>query len=70
MVTAPHLSPPDTAAYLGLSDRTLARYRSQGIGPSYVRTPHKIIYRRADLDAWLQAHAVQPVRERQRQAGA
>ena len=40
------------AARLGLSPRTLARYRMSGTGPAFVRLGRSVRYRIEDLDAW------------------
>lgn len=47
------------AQMLGVSPRTMANWRAQGKGPDYVRLgePHSaVVYRVADLEAWLAAH--------------
>lgn len=58
----PHVSPPDNmkpgdaARYLGLSQSLLAKMRMKcdpRTGPPFARVGKAIIYRRADLDAWL-----------------
>ena len=51
------------APYCGYSERQFIRLRNQGLGPSYVKTPGKVLYRESDLDAWLDSHTVNPVRE-------
>ena len=44
----------EAAAYMRLSPGSLARYRSIGGGPAYVRqSSRKTLYRKTDLDAWL-----------------
>lgn len=48
------MDPPSAAAYVGLSEKTLANYRSRGIGPVFIKRG-RIFYRRADLDDWLAA---------------
>ena len=52
------LSTRRAAAALGLSPRTLDRYRETGDGPAYHRFGARIVYRRADLDAWAAARRV------------
>ena len=47
-----YLSTRKAAAALGLSPRTLDRYRETGRGPAYHRFGQRIVYRRADLDDW------------------
>ncbi len=41
------------ATYLGLHTQTLKRYRSQKIGPDYLRIGNIIRYKEVDLDAWV-----------------
>ena len=47
-----YLSTRKAAAVLGLSPRTLDRYRETGRGPAYHRFGQRIVYRRGDLDDW------------------
>ncbi|MBP6010739.1 MAG: helix-turn-helix domain-containing protein [Alphaproteobacteria bacterium] len=45
---------PDAAKYIGLSASTLAKLRMHGTGPTYAKLgPRVVVYRIADLDAWL-----------------
>ena len=48
------LTTTEAAAYVGLSHRTLERYRVTGQGPPYLKVGRRVLYRRADLDAWLE----------------
>lgn len=44
----------EAAAYLRTSTSTLAKYRMGKNGPVFIRqSMRKVLYRRADLDAWL-----------------
>jgi len=49
------LDAAEAAAYLRSSTSTLAKYRmTPGRGPAYIlQSTRKVIYRRTDLDAWL-----------------
>jgi hypothetical protein len=48
---------PDVAsAYTGLSVQRLAKFRLFGGGPEFVKAGRSILYRRSDLDAWLNAN--------------
>ncbi len=47
-----YLSTREAAEYLGLSARTLDRYRVSGEGPVFHRFGGRVRYTRADLDAW------------------
>ena len=47
-----YLNTVEAGRYLGLSHRTLRRYRVTGEGPVYFRFGGRVRYRRDDLDAW------------------
>ena len=47
-----YLNTVEAGRYLGLSHRTLRRYRVTGEGPLYYRFGGRVRYRRDDLDAW------------------
>ena len=47
-----YLSVREAAEYLGLSPRTLDRYRVSGEGPVFYRFGGRVRYRREDLDGW------------------
>src|SRR4051812_15689033 len=48
--------PADEAAeVVGLAPSTLAKLRLSGNGPIYCKLGRRIVYRRADLEAWLEA---------------
>ena len=49
---------PSAAAYLGLSDKTLANLRCRGIGPKFCKRG-RVFYFKADLDEWLAAGRAQ-----------
>ena len=49
---ASYLSTPAAAALLGLSPRTLDRYRVNGEGPQFHKFGRRVRYARADLLAW------------------
>jgi len=50
------LNPKQTAAYLHVAVATLADWRYRGSGPLFIRAGRRILYRRAALDAWLEAN--------------
>lgn len=51
----PDLSDPsELAAYLVVPERTLAKWRSLGTGPKFIRMGRHVRYRRADVEAWLE----------------
>ncbi|WP_166299574.1 helix-turn-helix transcriptional regulator [Bradyrhizobium sp. 2S1] len=49
------LSQRDAAACLGLSPRTLERYRCTGFGPPYRKHGSRVLYHPADIEAWSAA---------------
>lgn len=56
---APAALPPDEASvYSGVAAKTLANWRSLGVGPTYVRVGGRVVYMVSDLDAWLAAHRI------------
>jgi predicted DNA-binding transcriptional regulator AlpA len=54
------ISPEDTALLLGKSARTLERWRSECVGPAYVRIGGTVGYRRKDIEAFIRASRVEP----------
>ena len=52
------LGTEDAATYTGFGRSTMKKWRSTGDGPAYVRVGAKIVYRVADLDAFLRKHLV------------
>lgn len=52
----------EAAAMLGVSPRTLANWRTQGIGPAFIRigkVHSRTLYRLDDLNTWLDANRVE-----------
>jgi excisionase family DNA binding protein len=55
------LTPLKAAKYLGISEAVLRLWRSEGKGPRHFRAGEKLVrYRRADLDAWIEARLSAP----------
>ena len=50
-----YLSTREASAFLGLSPRTLDRYRVTGEGPAFFKFGSRVRYLKADLEAWAQA---------------
>lgn len=49
-------TPAELGAYLGKTPKTLANWRSRGIGPRATRLPgRRVVYRRAEVESWLKA---------------
>lgn len=52
-------TPKEVEHLYGLDYQTLANWRSQGKGPRYVKAgARRVLYRRADLDKWMDANLV------------
>ena len=47
-----YLSTPQAAAILGLSPRTLERYRVTGEGPVFAKLGRLVRYSQADIEQW------------------
>jgi Helix-turn-helix domain len=62
---ADYASPEQTAAELGVSTRTLARWRAKRTGPPYTLIGRKLQYRRSSMTAWLQRRERDPEHERE-----
>lgn len=58
-MTSPYLNSQEAADILRISIRTLERMRVEGSGPRYLKagkgTRARVLYRHADLEAWLNA---------------
>lgn len=50
------LTTEETANYLKIAVPTLEGYRVKGIGPSFVKLGRRVVYSRADLDAYAAAN--------------
>jgi hypothetical protein len=53
---APLLTPKECAAYRRCSVRKLDRERAEGRGCPYIRIDSRILYRRADVDRFIESH--------------
>ncbi|MBB4853765.1 putative DNA-binding transcriptional regulator AlpA [Mycobacteroides chelonae] len=59
-MTTDTATPKEVAAYLHTSEAGLAQLRYRGQGPKFVRVgPRKVIYRWADVKAYLDANTCQ-----------
>lgn len=62
-----YLNSEEAARILRLSARTLERMRVEGSGPRYLKagrgTKARVLYRPADLDAWLEGRTFQSTSE-------
>jgi excisionase family DNA binding protein len=56
MAENPSVLDADAAArYMGLSASTLAKMRLSGNSPAFLKLGRRVLYRRVDLDAWLES---------------
>jgi len=56
-----YFRPPAASQYTGLSESTLAKLRmrsKRASGPKFAKMNGCVIYRRSDLDAWIESHTV------------
>ena len=54
------LIPGEAALYLRVAEKTLTNWRCRSVGPRYLKIGGIILYRRSDLDAFLEASLVDP----------
>jgi predicted DNA-binding transcriptional regulator AlpA len=52
------LSAEEAAKFLGLAISTLAKSRGTGKGPVYCKLGRRVVYRKEDLEAWLESRVV------------
>ncbi len=57
------LTENEAARRLRLSPRTLQGFRVRGGGPSFVKLGRRVLYRAADLDAYVEAQRRRPTSE-------
>jgi excisionase family DNA binding protein len=57
-LTSPFLTTPQAADFIGLSDRTLERMRTEGHGPDYRKHGRYVRYHIDDLQSWSTAHVM------------
>ena len=58
-----YLQPKEVEAAYGLNSKTLARWRSEGRGPTYNKDGSLILYRRQDVEAYLKSHRVRTIEQ-------
>jgi excisionase family DNA binding protein len=52
--TAKYLTTPNAASYLGLSPRTLEKFRVVGGGPAFHKFGRRVLYSYEDLETWAE----------------
>lgn len=55
------LNPKQVEAEYGIPVGSLANMRWRGEGIRYYKANRSILYKRADIEAWLEAQAVEPI---------
>lgn len=50
----------EAAEYLRIPTATLSAWAYRSIGPEFFRVGRRVLYRRGDLDRWLEAQRVTP----------
>ena len=50
----------EAAAFLRIGKNTLAAWACRRFGPPFVRVGRRIVYRRSDLNQWLDSHRCSP----------
>ena len=53
-----YLRVEDAARYVGMSTASLYCYRSRKVGPRSLKVGGRVLYRRADLDEWIERSCV------------
>lgn len=61
--STPFLDTLLASEYLGISKPSLERMRCQGTGPRFRKHGRRVLYLKADLDAWSEARAATSVSE-------
>jgi transposase len=56
-MNSPLMNTRQSAAYVGLSPRTMEDHRIKGTGATFRRLGNRVLYRLEDLDAWIDARA-------------
>lgn len=59
MAPVPLATPEEVAGYLRKNERTLANWRSLGIGPAYIKAEGEVRYRWSEVEKWLSGKTVQ-----------
>jgi excisionase family DNA binding protein len=56
---AENMTTEELAGYLRKTVATIYAMNSKGTGPRRIRIGKHVIYRKADVDAWLDSHAIE-----------
>lgn len=58
VIESPLMNIDEVVAYLKVSESTLARMRRDKNGPPYVQLGARVVYRKTDLDAYIESKIV------------
>lgn len=58
------LTTAEAAAFMGVGYSTMKNWRTEGIGPRYAKIGSTVLYRPADLDAYLEERLIGSRRRR------
>ncbi len=64
------LTEQDVAALTRLSTRTLERRRLDGTGPTFIKLGRRVVYRRQDVDSWIEQNRFASTSEAEVRHGA
>ncbi len=64
------LTEQDVAALTRLSTRTLERRRLDGTGPTFIKLGRRVVYRRQDVDTWIERNRFASTSEAEVRHGA
>ena len=57
-MTEKYLKPKEVEQALGIPEKTLANWRSQGKGPAYFKFGGKVRYALKDLEGWIRTKRI------------
>lgn len=63
MNQATYLNQAEAAGLLRISERTLERWRVEGVGPRFRRFGRRVIYSKLDLENWADGRCYQSTSE-------
>lgn len=65
-----HLNQKQLAARWGVSEATLERWRSEGIGPKFLKLCARVLYRQVDIEAYEASRLATSTKRRGARVGA
>lgn len=57
------LDTPSAAKMIGMSSRTLEKWRTLGEGPPFLKFGRRVLYSRTDLESWIESRRRQSTSE-------